>query len=117
MDDPLDTGCLVIASVTGASLPLVVAEPSVSEEQNLERALSLMSQQAIPAAVCVNMWDLNIEITKHIEDSARQSGARVVGRTPCHRSVTLTQLKDGALVETQTRAAKHFRLVRDYLHP
>ena len=59
VDGPPGIGCPVIASVTGASLVLVVTEPTVSGEHDLERVLSLTRHFDIPAAVCVNKWDLN----------------------------------------------------------
>ena len=76
VDGPPGIGCPVIASVTGASLVLAVTEPTVSGEHDLERVLSLTRHFGIPAAVCVNKWDLNPEMTERIENKARQAGAR-----------------------------------------
>jgi MinD superfamily P-loop ATPase len=100
VDGPPGIGCPVIASVTGATLVLAVTEPTVSGEHDLERVLSLTRHFNIPAAVCVNKWDLNAEMTERIEDKARTAGARVVGRIRYDRAVTLAQMQARAVVET-----------------
>ncbi|RPI50479.1 MAG: 4Fe-4S dicluster domain-containing protein [Chloroflexi bacterium] len=99
VDGPPGIGCPVIASVTGASLVLVVTEPTVSGEHDLERVLSLARHFGMPAAVCVNKWDLNTGMTEQIENKARQSGARVAGRIRYDRAVTLAQMQERAVVE------------------
>jgi MinD superfamily P-loop ATPase len=102
VDGPPGIGCPVIASVTGASLVLVVTEPTVSGEHDLERVLSLARHFGMPAAVCVNKWDLNPEMTDRIEDKARRTGVRIAGRVRYDRSVTLAQMQERAVVEYQT---------------
>ncbi|MFZ1947700.1 MAG: ATP-binding protein [bacterium] len=105
VDGPPGIGCPVIASVTGASLVLVVTEPTVSGEHDLERVLALARHFDLPAAVCVNKWDLNAEITARIEDSAGKAGASVVGRIRYDPGVTLAQMENLAVVETPNPAA------------
>jgi MinD superfamily P-loop ATPase len=100
VDGPPGIGCPVIASVTGATLVLVVTEPTVSGEHDLERVLSLTRHFNIDTAVCVNKWDLNSEKTEQIEERAKRAGARVAGRIRYDRSVTLAQMQERAVVET-----------------
>jgi len=109
VDGPPGIGCPVIASVAGASQVLVVTEPTVSGEHDLERVLSLARHFTIPAAVCVNKWDINPEMTERIENRARESGARVAGRVRYDRAVTCAQLQEQAVVETSTPAAEDIR--------
>jgi len=111
IDGPPGIGCPVIASVTGASLVLVVTEPTVSGEHDLERVLALAKHFNIPAAVCVNKWDINPEMTERIESRARESGARVAGRVRYDRAVTLAQLKERAVVESESPAATDIRQI------
>ncbi len=80
VDGPPGIGCPVIASVTGASLVLVVSEPTVSGEHDLERVLALTRHFEIPAAICVNKWDINPEMTDRIEEKASLAGAKIAGR-------------------------------------
>jgi MinD superfamily P-loop ATPase len=115
VDGPPGIGCPVIASVTGASLVLAVTEPTVSGEHDLERVFSLTRHFSIPTAVCVNKWDLNPEMTERIENQARQGGARVVGRIRYDRGVTLAQMQERAVVETEAPAACDIRKIWDQL--
>ena len=80
VDGPPGIGCPVIASVTGASLALVVTEPTLSGEHDLQRVLALTQHFEMPAAVCVNKWDINAEMTARIETGAMAGGAWIAGR-------------------------------------
>lgn len=106
IDGPPGIGCPVIASVTGASQVLVVTEPTVSGEHDLERVLSLAGHFRIPAAVCVNKWDLNPEMTERIEAGARREGARVAGRVRYDPAVTRAQIERRTVVETDAPSAE-----------
>lgn len=106
VDGPPGIGCPVIASLSGASQVLVVTEPTVSGEHDLERVLSLTRHFSIPSAVCVNKWDLNPEMTERIEEGARRSGAAVAGRIRYDRSVTLAQIEGKAVVELDAPCAE-----------
>jgi MinD superfamily P-loop ATPase len=111
VDGPPGVGCPVIASVTGASRALVVTEPTVSGEHDLERALALTSHFCIPATVCVNKWDLNPEMTQRIEENAAQRGAGVAGRIRYDPAVTAAQIQERAVVETDALVAEDVREV------
>lgn len=115
VDGPPGIGCPVIASVTGASEILVVTEPSVSGEHDLKRVLGLARHFGIPAAVCVNKWDINDEMTQQIEAGARREGARVIGRIRYDRGVTTAQMQGRAVVETDTPAAEDIREIWNQL--
>ncbi len=109
VDGPPGIGCPVIASITGASIVLIVTEPTVSGEHDLERILALTRHFHIPAIVCVNKWDLNPELTERIEENARQAKARIAGRIQYDRSVTQAQMEMRAVVELDTGAAEDIR--------
>jgi MinD superfamily P-loop ATPase len=111
VDGPPGIGCPVIASVTGATLVLAVTEPTVSGEHDLERVLSLTRHFNIPAAICVNKWDLNAEMTERIEDKARKAGARIAGRIRYDRAVTLAQMRERAVVETEAPCVEDIQRV------
>lgn len=111
VDGPPGIGCPVIASVTGASLVLVVTEPTVSGEHDLERILSLTRHFDIPAWVCVNKWDLNPKMSDRIEEMAGTSGANIAGRIRYDRSMTLAQMEERAVVETDAPCAEDIRAI------
>jgi len=95
-------GCPVIASITGANLVLVVTEPTLSGQHDMERVAELTRHFEIPAMVCVNKWDLNPQIADAIESSAREQGIQVAGRVRYDRTVTQAQICKQAVVEYQT---------------
>jgi MinD superfamily P-loop ATPase len=109
VDGPPGIGCPVIASVTGASLVLVVTEPTLSGEHDLARVLSLTRHFSIPAAVCVNKWDLNPAMTVQIEEAARRAGASIAGRIRYDRSVTVAQMQGRAVVEIEAPCGDDIR--------
>jgi MinD superfamily P-loop ATPase len=115
VDGPPGIGCPVIASVTGASVVLVVTEPTVSGEHDLERVLALTRHFDIPAVVCVNKWDINPEMTQRTEDKARRAGARVAGRIRYDRAVTQAQIRKQTVVETDAPAAEDIRRIWSHL--
>ncbi len=115
VDGPPGIGCPVIASLTGSSSVLVVTEPTVSGEHDLNRILSLTEHFDVPAAVCVNKWDLNPGMAEKIEKNARDQGARVVGRVRYDRSVTAAQMQEKAVVEIDAPSAGDIRRIWEEL--
>ncbi|MDD3249493.1 MAG: ATP-binding protein [Smithellaceae bacterium] len=105
IDGPPGIGCPVIASVTGAAQILVVTEPTVSGEHDLERVLGLARHFQIPAAVCVNKWDINPDMTGRIEAKARSAGASIAGRIRYDPAVTRAQVLQKTVVETDAASA------------
>ncbi|MDD4092935.1 MAG: ATP-binding protein [Smithellaceae bacterium] len=109
VDGPPGLGCPVIASITGASQVLAVTEPTVSGEHDLERVLGLARHFQIPAAVCVNKWDINDEMTGRIERKARDLGASIAGRIRYDPAVTAAQMQKKAVVEIEAPCAADLR--------
>lgn len=105
VDGPPGIGCPVIASITGASHVLVVTEPTVSGEHDLERVLGLTRHFKIPAAVCVNKWDINPKMTVKIEEKTVKFGARIAGCIRYDSGVTQAQIQQKAVVEIKTPSA------------
>ncbi len=111
VDGPPGIGCPVIASVGGATLVLVVTEPTVSGEHDLKRVLALTRHFGVEAAVCVNKWDINPEMAGKIEALARQEGARLAGRIAYDPTVTRAQLQERTVMETASPAAEDIRKI------
>ncbi len=111
VDGPPGIGCPVIASVAGASLVLIVTEPTLAGEHDMERALALTRHFNIPTAMCVNKWDLNPELAGRIEARARQAGAHIAGRIRYDGGVTQAQMREQTIVETAAPCVEDVRLV------
>ena len=87
-DGPPGIGCPVISSLSGASLVLVITEPTLSGIHDLERVLGVCLHFGIPAVVCINKYDLNEDNTRQIEGYCADQGISVVSRVPFDNSVT-----------------------------
>jgi MinD superfamily P-loop ATPase len=88
IDGPPGIGCPVIAAVTGVDLVLVVTEPTVSGAHDLERVLGVTDHFKIPALVCINKYDINVEKTQEIAAYCEGRSVEVVGRIPFDTVVT-----------------------------
>ncbi len=99
IDGSPGVGCPVIASVTGASLALIVTEPTPSGLHDMERVAALVAHFRIPAAVCVNKWDLNEAMTGLIEENALRRGLSLAGRVRYDRLATQAQIAEKTIVE------------------
>lgn len=88
VDGPPGIGCPVISAASGASLALIVAEPSAAGIHDLERVLKLVAHFKLPALVCVNKADLYHQGTAEIEVACLEQCIEVIGRIPFDSSVT-----------------------------
>ena len=81
-DGPPGVGCPVISSIGGATAVLIVTEPTVSGKQDMKRVAQLADHFKVPAMICVNKFDLNLELTRDIENFAKEKGLSCLGRIP-----------------------------------
>ena len=109
VDGPPGVGCAVIASLSGASELLAIAEPTPSGLHDLDRLLGLADHFGVPASVCVNKWDISPALTEAVESLARNRGARVVGRISYDLGVTAAQVAGTTIVEAGGKAADELR--------
>ena len=79
-DGPPGVGCPVIAALGGASGVLIVTEPTVSGKHDMERVVRLAAHFKVPAMVCVNKFDLNLDQTLAIEEFAEENHVSCLGR-------------------------------------
>jgi MinD superfamily P-loop ATPase len=92
-------GCPVIASIAGASMVLIVAEPTLSGLHDLGRVAELCEQFNVKTGVCINKADINPEMSDRIEAAAAMRAMPVLGRIRYDESVTAAQVKHMAVVE------------------
>ncbi|NLL19620.1 MAG: 4Fe-4S binding protein [Clostridia bacterium] len=88
IDGPPGIGCPVIATIAGVDLVLVITEPTVAGLHDLVRVLQLANHFQVPAAVCINKWDLDEEKSEEIEAYCREQKVEVIGRIPFDRRMT-----------------------------
>jgi len=99
IDGPPGIGCSVIAAITGTDMVLVVTEPTRSGIHDLERVIGVAEHFRIPAAVCINKYDINVEISQDISDYCENRGIDVVGMLPYDKSPVESMLAGKSVVE------------------
>jgi MinD superfamily P-loop ATPase len=92
-------GCPVIASLSGVDLALVVTEPTISAEHDLERILGVTDHFGIRSCVCINKYDLNPQAARHIEELCLARGGEVAARLPFDPAVVEAMVKGVPVVE------------------
>lgn len=97
-------GCPVIASLSGADMALIVAEPSISGISDLERIIHTAEIFQVIPAVCVNKYDTNVENTDKIEDFCYRRDIPFVGRIPFDREA-VRAINDGQTIIDRPCAA------------
>ena len=99
IDGPPGIGCPVISSISGVNLVLVVTEPTLSALHDLERIIGVAYHFKIPAIVCINKYDINLENTKRIENYCKKNDIEIVGKLPYDNIVTESMINEKTVVE------------------
>ncbi len=99
-------GCPVISSLSGASLAVIVTEPTPSGRHDLERVAELCAHFRITPAVLINKHDLNLDEEARIETYCRDKGYPVAGKLPHDEEVTRAMVRRQAVTEAAAGEAK-----------
>lgn len=105
LDGSPGIGCPVIASITGVSMVLIVAEPTLSGIHDMKRIVENASRFETKFAVCVNKYDISKENTKAIEEFCRQNEIADVGRIPFDPAVIQAVNSGNTVVENPSSKA------------
>ncbi len=98
-DGPPGIGCPVIASIGGATVLVIVVEPTVSGIHDMERVVDLAAHFKVPGMVCVNKFDLNVEMTETIEQLAQERNMAALGRVSFDPAFTRSMVEGKTLFE------------------
>lgn len=109
-DGPPGIGCPVISSLSGASLALLVTEPTLSGIHDLERVLGVCRHFGVPAFVGINKCDINEENAKQIERYCLSQEVEIAGKIPFDNVVTEAIVQGVPVVEyTQNSVARQLK--------
>ena len=109
IDGSPGVGCPVIASLSGVSMVLIVAEPSVSGVSDMGRIIRTAEIFHTPLCVCVNKADVNYELTKQIERFCEEKHIPFVGTIP-YDPLAVTAINNGkTIVETDCPSGRAVR--------
>lgn len=104
VDGPPGIGCPVISAVSGASLTLIVAEPTVSGVHDMRRVLQTVKHFGVRAVVCINKADIHPAGADEIEAYCRENGIETVGRIPFDLTVAGAMVAGEAVTAFQPQA-------------
>ena len=107
IDGPPGIGCPVIAATTGTDLALIVIEPTVSGIHDLERILGVAEHFGVPAVVCINKYDINLQKSREISDYCTALGIEVVGRVPFDTVVTEAMVQGKPITAYEDGSVSH----------
>lgn len=99
IDRPPGIGCPVIASFAGVQAALVVTEPTLSGIHDLKRGLEVCRHFRVPAAVCINRFDLDEQNTQAIEAYCKKEAVVLAGKIPFDRIFVETLVQGVPVVE------------------
>lgn len=98
-DGPPGIGCPVISSLGGAQAVLLVAEPTVSGQHDLERVAALAEHFGMPVLVLVNKADLYWEAAEKIVHFCAGRGYPFLGHLPFDPDFTRAQVEGKTIME------------------
>ncbi len=98
-DGPPGIGCPVVSSLSGANMALLIVEPTLSGIHDMERVMDVCRHFNVPAAVCVNKFDINEDNTRDIESYCKSQNIEVAAKIPFNNVVTAAMVKGMPVVE------------------
>ena len=82
--------CNVISAITGVSKAVIVTEPSVSGLHDLKRVIKLVKTFSVEAKVIINKYDLELNLSKQIQDYCDLEEIEVILEVPFDRNMVLS---------------------------
>ncbi len=108
IDGPPGIGCPVISAITGTDLVMVVTEPTLSGLHDLKRVIELTKHFSISTCVCVNKFDINLDMTEQIKDHCREEQLTYIGEIPYDMTAVNAVVQRVPVVElAETELARH----------
>jgi MinD superfamily P-loop ATPase len=98
-DGPPGIGCPVIASIGGATALAIIVEPTVSGLHDMRRVAELAVHFKVPGLLCVNKYDLNMEMAEKIEAYGLERNMTLLGRIPFDHVFTKAMIQGKNIVE------------------
>lgn len=102
VDGPPGIGCPVNASLSGVDFVLIVTEPTRSGLHDLKRLIDLLKIFKVNSGVIINKFNINIQISKTIEEFVESTGIRMLAEIPFDKKFI--------------KAIQHSRSITDYDH-
>ena len=107
VDSAAGIGCQVIASIGGADLTILIAEPTPASLSDVQRAYKIVQHFRQPAYLIINKADLNPGFTR-LREWAESEGIPVLGEIPYDRAIPDSMVRMKPVVEMfpESKASK-----------
>ncbi|WP_297512566.1 ATP-binding protein [Thermococcus sp.] len=114
VDSAAGIGCQVIASIGGADLTILIAEPTPASLSDVQRAYKVVQHFRQPAYLIINKADLNPGFTA-LRDWAEAEGIPVIGEVPYDRAIpkSMAMLKPVVEAFPDSPASKALREIAE----
>ena len=101
VDGPPGIGCPVISAISGATLALIVVEPSISGIHDMKRILETAHHFKIPTMVCINKADLNLQRTAEIKAYCQTQNLPILAEIPFDPTITSAMKQNQPITQFQ----------------
>lgn len=102
LDGPPGIGCTVTASLVDTDLAVVVTEPSLSGQHDMERVVQLAAALHVPVALIINKADINPDITAELREYCRRQNIPLLAELPFDDVVVQANARQQPLVEVDS---------------
>ena len=109
VDGSPGVGCPVVSSLSGASLAMLVTEPTVSGLHDLRRVHELVKKFDIPAGCVINKADLNPTVHLEIRRFLAEEGIVLLGSLPYDEKFTAAITEGRTIVEWDEELGRQVR--------
>ena len=96
-------GCPVVSSLSGASLALMITEPSMSALHDMKRLYKMLSHFQIPALCVINKSDLSKDIVNEIHIWLKENNIKCISEIPFDESFVHAMIQKKTLIEYQEK--------------
>jgi len=99
LDGPPGIGCPVISTITGVDKVVIVTEPTISGLHDMQRTVATVKKFNISPYVIINKFDINISMSRQIEEWCEQNGISISGQLPFDRVFTEAMINSLSITE------------------
>lgn len=116
VDSAAGIGCQVIASMSGATHAVLVAEPTKSSLSDLQRAFYLAEHFRIKSFIVINKFNLNPDFMG-IKNFADENGIEIIGKIPYDKTVAKSMVYRKPLVvyDPESPASKALKEISKFV--
>lgn len=113
IDGPPGIGCPVIASLSGVDYVLVVTEPSLSGFSDLKRMIKTIEKAKINFGVCINKFDINLEISDQITTYLKEKNMTYFGHINYSKDVSKIINQGKVIVSEDSSVSRQIKSIYD----